>query len=55
MNAGVKTVAILDPHTDTITVYFADKEIPQRFSNGDELVLDDVLPGFAVQVQKFFE
>ena len=55
MNAGVKVVVILDPAIAAATVYRPSEEIPQRFSNGDELNLGDVLPGFAVPVKKFFE
>ena len=55
LNVGVKVVVVLDPDIDAATVYRPTEEIPQRFSNGDELNLGDVLPGFAVPVKKFFE
>ena len=54
LDAGVKVVVILDPQTDSAGVFRPD-ELPQRFHNGDELKLDDILPGFAVPVARFFE
>ncbi len=53
LDAGVKVVVILDPQTDSAGVFRPD-ELPQRFHNGDELKLDDILPGFAVPVARFF-
>jgi Uma2 family endonuclease len=55
LNAGVTLVVVLDPEIDAATVYSQTEDIPQRFSNGDELTFPDVLPGFAVPVRKFFE
>ncbi len=54
LKAGVTVVIILDPHTATASVYRED-EFQQVFDNGDELVVPDVLPGFAIPVKKFFE
>jgi Uma2 family endonuclease len=54
LNAGVRVVVLVDPNTESVAVFRAD-ELPQRFSNGDELTLPDVLPGFAVPVRRFFE
>jgi Uma2 family endonuclease len=54
LDAGVRVVLVLDPEHDTAGVYLPD-ELPQRFHNGDELRLPDVLPGFAVPVGRFFE
>jgi len=54
LNAGVRAVVLVDPNTESVAVFRAD-ELPQRFSNGDELTLPDVLPGFAVPVRRFFE
>jgi Uma2 family endonuclease len=55
LEAGVKCVVVFDPPTESAAVYRAD-ELPQRFHNGDTLTLpEDVLPGFAVPVAKFFE
>jgi Uma2 family endonuclease len=55
LNAGVTVVVVLDPNIEAATVYRQTEEIPQRFSNGDELTLPDVLPGFSVPVRQFFE
>lgn len=54
LEAGVSVVLALDPDTQSAAVYRAD-ELPQRFSNGDEVSLADVLPGFAVPARAFFE
>ena len=54
LEAGVKAVVILDPKTESAAVFRMD-ELPQRFSNGDELSFPDILPGFAVAVRTFFE
>jgi Uma2 family endonuclease len=54
LNAGVSVVVVLDPGIDAATVYRQTEEIPQRFSNGDELTILDLLPGFAVPVLRFF-
>jgi Uma2 family endonuclease len=53
-NIGVPVVIVLDPGLDVATV-FRGEEIPQRFHNGDEFTLPDILPGFAVPVRRFFE
>lgn len=55
LNIGVAVVVVLDPGIDAATVYRGNDELPQRFHNGDELTLPDVLPGFAVPVRRFFE
>ena len=54
LNAGVIVVVVLDPVSESAAVFRLD-EFPQRFSNGDELTLPDVLPGFSVPVRTFFE
>jgi Uma2 family endonuclease len=54
LEAGVTVVVVLDPTTESLAVYRED-EFPIRMHNSDELTLPDVLPGFAVQVKKFFE
>jgi len=54
LRAGAAVVVILDPDTATASVYRPDV-FQQIFDNGDELVIPDVLPGFAVPVRKFFE
>ena len=48
-------VLVLDPAIEAVTIYRETEDIPQRFSNGDELTLPDLLPGFTVPVRKFFE
>lgn len=52
--AGVVVALVFDPETESATV-FRTGEIPQRYHNGDNLTLPDVLPGFAVPVRQFFE
>lgn len=54
LDAGVTVVIVLDPDTESLAVY-RENEFPIRMHNSDELTLPDVLPGFAVQVMKFFE
>ena len=54
LESGVTAVVILDPATRTASVYRAN-ELQQIFDNGDDLVIPDVLPGFAVPVRRFFE
>lgn len=53
--AGVSVVVVLDPTIEFAAVHRDSDSFPQRFSNGDELTLPDVLPGFSVPVKKFFE
>ena len=48
LRAGVRVVVMLDPAIEAATIYRESEDIPQRFSNGDELTLPDVLPGFSV-------
>ncbi len=55
LKAGVVVVLVLDPAIEAVTIYRETEDIPQRFSNGDELTLPDLLPGFTVPVRKFFE
>ena len=55
LNAGVTVVVVLDPNIEMAAVHRSTDDFPQRFSNGDELTLPDVLPGFSVPVKKFFE
>jgi Uma2 family endonuclease len=52
--AGVRVIVVLDAASTSASVYRAE-ELQQIFHNGDELVLPDVLPGFAVAVRRFFE
>jgi len=53
LDAGVTVVIVVDPTTESAAVYRVN-EFPMRYSNGDELTVPDVLPGFAVPVKKFF-
>jgi Uma2 family endonuclease len=52
--AGVTVVVVIDPGTESLAVHRKD-ELPIRMHNSDELTLPDVLPGFAVEVKKFFQ
>jgi Uma2 family endonuclease len=54
LEAGVGAVLVLDPDTESAAVFRPD-ELPQRFSNGDEVSLADVIPGLAVPARAFFE
>jgi Uma2 family endonuclease len=51
--AGVSAVVVIDPNTETVSVYRESGQ--QIFTTTDELTLPDVLPGFAVPVARFFE
>jgi Uma2 family endonuclease len=54
LNAGVTAVCILDCQTEIAEVHYADQ--PTRvFGRDEKLVFPDILPGFRVAVQKFFE
>lgn len=52
LTAGVQTVCIVDPETETVDTFDADKR-QATFRIDDTLTLD-VLPGFAVPVRKLF-
>ncbi|MBA4186862.1 MAG: hypothetical protein C0467_02470 [Planctomycetaceae bacterium] len=54
VTAGVKVVLVLDPDHKTAGLFSAD-QLPRRFGPSDALTLPDVLPGFSVEVKKFFE
>jgi Uma2 family endonuclease len=53
LEAGVRVAVVFDPPSESVGVFRAG-ELPQRFSNGDDLKLSDVLPGFSVPVRQFF-
>jgi len=53
LGAGVVVVCVVDPGTESVGVFTAD-ELPRRLSNGDELVLPELFPGFRVPVRQFF-
>jgi Uma2 family endonuclease len=54
LNAGVRVVIVLDPATETASIYRTD-ELQQIAHNGDELTIPEILPGFAVPVRRLFE
>jgi Uma2 family endonuclease len=55
LRAGVIAVCVLDPQTETVTIYREDSE-PDRVLRGDaEFGLPDILPGLSVPVRRFFE
>lgn len=55
LNAAVLVVCVLDPQTETLTVYHAD-EIQRILTEDDELSLPELLgPDFRVPVRRFFE
>jgi Uma2 family endonuclease len=54
LQAGVRVVVVLDAATTTASVFRTD-ELQQIVHNGDELTIPEVLPGFAVPVQRLFE
>ncbi len=54
LEAGVKVVVVLDPNTDTASIFRSDRPA-QRLQDTDDLILPDILPGFSVQVSKLFE
>jgi Uma2 family endonuclease len=54
LGAGVRAVIVLDAATTSASVY-RPQELQQIFHNGDELVVPEILPGFAVPVRRLFE
>jgi Uma2 family endonuclease len=52
--AGVNTVAVADPQTQRIYLFFADRG-NTALSSEDQLSFPDILPGFSVPVKKLFE
>ena len=52
IEAGVEVTILLDPAMASATVFRKDSK--QQLVNADELTLPDVLPGFAVSVNRFF-
>jgi hypothetical protein len=53
LETGVRVVVVLDRATETASVYRPDRLL-QIFKRSDDLVLPDVLPGFAVPVKRLF-
>lgn len=54
LHAGVNVVVILDPPTESATVYRAGTR-QDTFEKDETLTLPDILPGFSVAVSRFFE
>jgi Uma2 family endonuclease len=54
LNAGVLVVCVLDPQTETLTVYQPD-ELPRVLTADEELVLPKPLDGFRIQVRRFLD
>jgi Uma2 family endonuclease len=54
LSADVLTVAVIDPESQRVHVYSADKEAT-ILSNTDRLTFPDILPGFEVDVGSLFE
>lgn len=54
LGAGVRVVLVVDPATLTASVY-RTQELQRIFTEGDELTIPDVLPGFSVAVRQLFE
>jgi Uma2 family endonuclease len=54
LEIGVPVVVILDPQTETASVYRADA-LQQILRKDETLTIPDVLPGFEVPVAQFFE
>jgi Uma2 family endonuclease len=54
LNAGVITVVVLDPDSQTAHLFSAD-DAPKTLAAGDELTLPGILDGFRVRVGQFFE
>lgn len=54
LDAGVTAVVILDPRSESASVYRPDVR-QQTFEKTDVLTVPEVLPGFSVPVAKLFE
>lgn len=54
LSAGVSVVVILDPKTESASVFRPDDR-QDIFEKADTLTVPDVLPGFAVPVKSLFE
>lgn len=54
LNAGVLFVCVLDPQSETLTVYPAD-DFPNTLDCEDELTFPGLLPEFCVRVGEFFD
>jgi Uma2 family endonuclease len=54
LTAGVVVVCVVDPVTQSVVVYLND-EPPRRHTSEENLLLPEVLPGFSIPVNQFFE
>lgn len=54
LDAGVHVVCVLDPHTESMTVWDNDSP-PKVLHKGDILTLPTVLPGFELPIARLFE
>jgi Uma2 family endonuclease len=54
LTVGVQTVCVLDDTTRTLHAFYADRPL-QVFRAAEEFILPGLLPGFSVNVQRFFE
>jgi Uma2 family endonuclease len=54
LNAGVTVVCVLDPRTESISVFTNDNPTKVLYK-GDVLTLPDVLPGFELPIARIFE
>jgi Uma2 family endonuclease len=54
LDAGVTVVCVLDPQTESLTVYRAD-EFPRVLTAEDDLTLPEVLGEFRVKVREFLD
>jgi Uma2 family endonuclease len=54
LDAGVLFVCVLDPRTESITVYDNDNP-PRVLYKGDTFTLPEILPGFELPINRLFE
>lgn len=54
LDAGVTVVVVLDPQSETASVY-RPGATQETFAKDQTLTVEDVLPGFAVPIARFFE
>lgn len=54
LQAGVRLIWIINPKTQTVSVYRSRSDV-RLLSRNEELTGDDVLPGFAIPVARLFE
>jgi Uma2 family endonuclease len=53
LTAGTEVVCVVDPDSETVQLHFADKPT-ETLSGNDELSFPNLLPGFKVPIQRFF-